>query len=80
MSYNPGTPGPCYLKGKVGDKKKNENIWGARQISACDSHSQFKLHRKRVIHPNKKVTVSKSLSKIQHHSVSSKKTSKKLSR
>jgi hypothetical protein len=54
VSYVVGTPGPCYMKGSIGDVRMNSNIWGGRQISGCTaSSSKLKLHRKRVVH-NKK--------------------------
>jgi hypothetical protein len=48
--------GACYKKGSIADVRKNDNIWGARQVSGCtssantvSSSSQLKLHRKRVV-------------------------------
>ncbi|KAH7081189.1 hypothetical protein BKA63DRAFT_561748 [Paraphoma chrysanthemicola] len=51
VSYNPGTPGPCYLKAVVGEARVARNIWGARQLSSCTTN-KLKLHRKRVVHDN----------------------------
>jgi hypothetical protein len=50
VSYVAGTPGPCYMKGSIGDVRINSNIWGGRKLSECTSSSKFKLHRKRVMH------------------------------
>jgi hypothetical protein len=47
--------GACYKKGSIADVRKNENIWGARQVSGCTSSAgttstpKLKLHRKRVV-------------------------------
>lgn len=50
VSYSPGTPGPCYLKGSIGSVRVNSNIWGGRQLTGCSSSTKLKLHRKRVVH------------------------------
>lgn len=52
VSYVVGTPGPCYMKGSIGDIRENSNIWGGRLISGCTASSR-KLHRKRVVHDKK---------------------------
>jgi hypothetical protein len=50
VSWVIGSPGPCYLKGTIGDVRINANIYGGRQISGCVSSAKLKLHRKRVVH------------------------------
>jgi hypothetical protein len=50
VSWVIGSPGPCYLKGTIGDVRINSNIYGGRQISGCVSSGKLKLHRKRVVH------------------------------
>ncbi|KAF2030878.1 hypothetical protein EK21DRAFT_88595 [Setomelanomma holmii] len=50
VSYSPGFPPSCYLKGAVGALSVNSNIWGARQLTSCSTTGKLKLHRKRVVH------------------------------
>ncbi|KAL5115342.1 hypothetical protein ACEQ8H_006787 [Pleosporales sp. CAS-2024a] len=50
VSYEQGTPGPCYKKNAIGDIRVNSNIWGGRQLSGCVATGpKLKLHRKRVV-------------------------------
>lgn len=49
----------CYMKGSIGPIRKNSNIWGARQITACTKPYQLKLHRKRVVRPERPNNVQK---------------------
>jgi hypothetical protein len=55
VSWVIGTPGPCYMKGTIGDIRVNSNIYGGRQLSGCKSSSMLKLHRKRVVHETRVV-------------------------
>lgn len=58
VSYNPGSPGPCYKKRSVAAIRQNGNIFGALRQTVC-TNTKLKLHRKRVIRspftPKKKV-------------------------
>ncbi|KAF1965445.1 hypothetical protein BU23DRAFT_25044 [Bimuria novae-zelandiae CBS 107.79] len=41
--------GSCYKKGSIAPIRKNQDIFGARQISGCTNSPKLKLHRKRVV-------------------------------
>lgn len=49
VSYIPGSPGPCYKKSSVAEIRQNDNVFGALQLTSCDSTIKLKLHRKRVV-------------------------------
>jgi hypothetical protein len=48
VSYNPGSPGPCYKKSSVAEIRQNDNIFGALRVTRC-TNTKLKLHRKRVV-------------------------------
>lgn len=48
VSYIPGSPGTCYKKSRVAEIRKNDNVFGALQLTGCNN-AKLKLHRKRVV-------------------------------
>lgn len=49
MSWVVGSPGTCYKKSAIADIRRNDNIFGARQLTGCTASGNIKLHRKRVV-------------------------------
>ncbi|KAF1930294.1 uncharacterized protein M421DRAFT_58497 [Didymella exigua CBS 183.55] len=49
VSYIRGSPGPCYKKSSVAAIQRNDNVFGALQLTGCTSSIKLKLHRKRVV-------------------------------